>query len=153
MNSASVAPGDVIIEPLTEDRARKLAVQLVALTSDSNGTDWEVVHLLTPLDEKWKRSLLATRRGCPVGYAVVSRTDHGAHLHLIVVARGERSAGVGSLLMGELLRCTRPGILTLKVHPDNESAVRFYLHLGFDEQPLSLNGYRVFSRCTSNDKE
>lgn len=153
MDPVTRASEAVSIEPLTEDRADQLADQLIAMTRDSAWDDWGRQHLLSPRAEKWERSLLATRGERPVGWAVVSRTDQGAHLHHIVVERAERSAGVGALLMAELLRRTSPGVLTLKVHPDNDSAARFYTRLGFDEQPPSPNGYRVFSRSTSDDKE
>lgn len=140
------------IEPLTEAVAERLADDLLAMTRDAEWDDWERGHLLSARPEKWQRSLLAVREGRPVGWAVVSATDEGAHLHHIVVAPGQRSAGVGARLMGELLARTAPGVLTLKVHPDNLAAARFYERLGFVEQAPSATGYRVFRR-TATDQE
>jgi RimJ/RimL family protein N-acetyltransferase len=39
-----------------------------------------------------------------------------------------------------------PGRITLKVHPDNAAAARFYRRLGFVEQGMSSSGYRWFAR-------
>jgi GNAT superfamily N-acetyltransferase len=142
----------VTIEVLTEARADELADQLIAMTNDLDWDDWGREHLLSPRDEKWERSLLAVRGPRPVAWAVVSRTGQGAHLHHIVVARAERSAGVGAFLLEEVIRRTRPGVLTLKVPPKNVAAARFYVRLGFDEQPVSSSGYRVFSRITSDSE-
>ena len=153
MDLVTDPPDAVSVEPLTKDRAEQLADQLIAMIVDSTWDSWGREQLLATRAQKWERSLLATRGGRPVGWAVVSQTDRGAHLHHIVVAKHERSAGVGALLMTELLRRTRPGVLTLKVHPDNAAAARFYLRLGFDEQSRSPSGYRVFSSRASDDKE
>lgn len=147
------APDDVSIETLTEDRANQLADQLIAMTRDLTWDNWGREHLLSPRSEKWERSLLASRGERPVAWAIVSRTDQGAHLHHLVVARDERSAGVGAMLMAELFRRTSPGVLTLKVPPGNQAAARFYVRLGFEEQPMYRSGYRVFSRRISDDEE
>lgn len=140
------------IEPLTEALAEQLADELLAMTRDVGWDDWEREQLLSARPEKWQRSLLAMRGGRPVGWAVVSATDAGAHLHHIVVAPQQRSSGVGARLMAELLARSAPGVLTLKVHPDNPAAARFYERLGFTEQAPSASGYRVFSR-TATDQE
>lgn len=144
---------DVRVEPLTEQAAERLADELLAMTRDAEWDDWEREHLLSQRPQKWQRSLLAVKAGRPVGWAVVSATDEGAHLHHIVVAPGERSAGVGRRLMLELLRRTAPGVLTLKVHPDNGDAARFYERLGFIEQAPSPSGYRVFRRPTTDQEQ
>lgn len=148
------APVDALrIVLLTEDRAEELAEQLLTMSHDSAWDDWGREHLMSPRDQKWERSLLATRGGRPVAWAIVSRTDQGAHVHHLVVAGDERSSGLGSAMMREVFRRTNPGVLTSKVHPDNEAAARWHLRLGFDEQPPSPSGYRVFSRITSDDEE
>ena len=143
----------VQVEPLTRDRAERLADQLVAMVSDIEWDYWSREHLLAHRDEKWERSLLATRGGTPVGWAVVSRTEGGAHLHHLVVAKEARSSGIGALLMAEALRRTRPGVLTLKVHPGNDAAVRFYMRMGFREKPSTRNGYRLFTSAPGDGKE
>jgi ribosomal protein S18 acetylase RimI-like enzyme len=140
------------IEPLTKADAERLADELLAMTRDAEWDDWEREHLLSQRPQKWQRSLLAVRDGRPVGWAVVSATDEGAHLHHIVVAPGQRSAGVGAALMAELLARTSPGVLTLKVHPDNHAAARFYERLGFVEQAPSASGYRVYRRPATHEE-
>ncbi len=148
-----VSQTDLVIEPLTEEVAERLADELLAMTRDAEWDDWEREHLLSQRPQKWQRSLLAVRDGRPVGWAVVSATDSGAHLHHIVVAPTERSAGVGRQLMAELVSRSAPGVVTLKVHPDNEDAARFYERLGFVEQPRSTSGYRVFRRTTTDEEQ
>lgn len=144
------AEAALLIEPLTERRAEQLADVLLAMTHDAAWDDWDRSHLLADRPQKWQRSLLALRDGSPVGWAVVSATDRGAHLHHIVVDPRHRSAGVGGRLLAELLARTAPGLLTLKVHPENHAAVRFYERLGFVEQPQAPSGYRVFCRMSSD---
>lgn len=147
-----VSPADLVIEPLTQQVAEHLADELLAMTRDAEWDDWQREHLLSSRPQKWQRSLIARRKGRPVGWAVVSATEHGAHLHHIVVAADQRSSGVGGRLMTEVLARTAPGALTLKVHPDNHDAARFYERLGFIEQPRAASGYRVF-RLTTTDEE
>jgi len=96
---------------------------------------------------------LATQGGDPVGWAVVSRTERGAHLHHLVVAETARSRGIGALLMAEVLRRTGSGLLTLKVHPDNDAAVRFYIRMGFEEKPDAPGEYRLFSRSACGGED
>jgi ribosomal protein S18 acetylase RimI-like enzyme len=153
MDSVTAPAETLHIEPLTADRAEELADQLLEMTRDSAWDRWGREELLSPRPGKWERSLLATRGGRPVGWAIASRSDRGTHLHHLMVAAGERSAGVGSALMRELMAGSRPGLLTLKVHPDNAAAARFYVRLGFDEQPPAPSGYRVFSCSTRDDQE
>lgn len=143
-----VSPSELCVEQLTEPVAEQLADVLIAMTRDVEWDDWEREHLLSHRPQKWQRSLLARRDGRPVGWAVVSATDDGAHLHHVVVAPDQRRAGVGGRLMAELLARTAPGALTLKVHPSNDGAARFYERLGFVEQPRSASGYRVFRHTT-----
>lgn len=143
----------VQVEPLTRDRAEELADQLVAMVGDIEWDYWSREHLLAHRNEKWERSLLATRGGEPVGWAVVSRTEGGAHLHHLAVAKEARSNGIGALLMAEALRRTWPGVLTLKVHPDNDAAARFYMRMGFREKPGTGNGYRLFTCGPGDGKE
>lgn len=153
MDPLTPSAGDVRIESLTHELATRLADELLAMTRDAAWDDWTREHLLSPRPEKWQRSLLAVRGTTPVGWAVVSRTDIGAHLHHIVVAPGDRSLGVGAQLVRELLRRTAPGTVTLKVHPDNEDAARFYRRLGFVEQEPAPSGYRCFQRTTDDEQE
>lgn len=143
---------DVHIEPLTQDLADRLCDELLAMTADSTWDDWQREHLLSDRPEKWQRSLVATRGDSPVGWAVVSRTGAGVHVHHIVVAAGERSAGLGAQLMGEVIRGAPTGVVTLKVHPDNTAAARFYERLGFIEGELTSSGYRTFSRDSENQE-
>ena len=153
MDLVTRPPDGVHVEPLTRDRAEELADQLVAMVSDVEWDYWGREHLLAHRDEKWERSLLATRGGEPVGWAVVSRTEGGAHLHHLAVAKEARSSGIGTLLMAEALRRTWPGVLTLKVHPDNGAAARFYMRMGFKEKPSTRSEYRLFSCAARDGKE
>jgi len=141
------AVGNVVIEALTRHRADELAEPLLAMSVDSTWDDWDRSNLLSERPGKWDLSLLATIAGRPVGWAIASRTtDGGLHLHHIVVDPAHRSEGIGSRLVSALASSAAPGRITLKVHPDNAAAARFYKRLGFVEQGMSSSGYRCFTR-------
>jgi ribosomal protein S18 acetylase RimI-like enzyme len=133
------------LEPLTRARAEELADELLAMSADSDWDDWDRTNLLSDRPAKWDLSLLVTESGEPVAWAVVSRTPESLHLHHIVVSPARRSSGVGALLVRELIERVAPGRLTLKVHPDNVAAARFYERLGFTEGPASPSGYRSYA--------
>ena len=141
------AVGNVVIEPLTRDRAAELAEPLLAMSADSTWDDWDRSNLLSERPGKWDLSLLATIAGRPVGWAIASRTGGGGlHLHHIVVDPAHRSEDIGSRLVSALASSAAPGRMTLKVHPDNSAAARFYKRLGFVEEGMSSSGYRRFAR-------
>jgi len=149
----TAASGEVHVQTLTKDLATRFADELIAMLGDIEWDYWGRDQLLAHRDEKWERSLLATQGGEPVGWAVVSRTERGAHLHHLVVAKEARSRGIGALLMAEALRRTGLGVLTLKVHPDNDAAVRFYVRMGFLEKRDDAGEYRLFSRSVRDGAE
>ena len=148
------AMGNVVIEPLTRHRADELAEPLLAMSGDSTWDDWDRSNLLSERPGKWDLSLLATITGRPVGWAIASRTVGGElHIHHIVVDPAHRSEGIGSRLVSALASTAAPGRMTLKVHPDNAAAARFYKRLGFVEQGMSTSGYRCFAKdCAHRSK-
>ncbi len=139
------------VERLDRDRAAALADDLLAMTADSGWDDWTRENLLADRDGKWELSLLATDRAAPVGWAIASRTDRGVHLHHVVVASGHRSRGVGAVLVRRLLDAAEPGVLTLKVHPENPRAAAFYERLGMVEGDPSPSGYRTFTSAPQEE--
>ena len=146
------AGGAVGVEVLTRGRAEQLAEELLAMTADVSWDDWNRENLLAARPQKWELSLLATNHSGPVGWAVASRTSDSVHLHHLVVAPRHRSRGVGEILVRHLLEASRPSPVTLKVHPENEAAIRFYRRLGFQETGASPSGYRSFtSQAVSTD--
>ena len=141
------AVDNVVIEPLTRHRADELAEPLLAMSADSTWDDWDRSNLLSERPGKWQLSLLATIAGRPVGWAIASRTEGGGlHLHHVVVDPEHRSEGIGSRLVSALASSAAPGRITLKVHPDNAAAARFYERLGFVDRGMSSSGYRCFAR-------
>ena len=93
-----------------------------------------VENLLSDRPGKWHFSWVATRGGCPIGYAIVSQREHGVHLHHIVMGHAWRSRGVGlKLLWFTANKAVESGIgiLTLKVYDNNKRAIAFYERLSF----------------------
>jgi ribosomal-protein-alanine N-acetyltransferase len=123
------------IRRLREELARTHAAELIGLGADLTWHAWTTEHLLAPRSEKWSRSLVALDAdGRPLGYAVVSAREGGAHLHQIVVGAGWRGAGIGRALVGQLIEeSRRDGLarVTLKVRADNARAINFYERIGF----------------------
>lgn len=135
----------VRLERLTLARAQELADELLAMAADSSWDDWNRANLLSERPEKWDLSLVATLEGYPVAWAIASRTPDSLHLHHVVVSPMHRSAGIGALIVGDLLRRAAPGRMTLKVHPDNTAAARFYRRLNFTEGATTPSGYRCYA--------
>jgi ribosomal protein S18 acetylase RimI-like enzyme len=152
MGPVSGTDDDIVVEVLTEARAEQLADELLAMTADAAWDDWDRQNLLSGRPEKWALSLLALDDGRPVGWAIASRTADSVHLHHLVVAPQRRSAGIGSLLVQQLLRSSGPAPLTLKVHPGNEPAARFYRRLGFRETGAAPSGYLCFTSEATGDE-
>lgn len=129
---------------LTRDLAEEWADDLLGMTKDSAWDNWGREHLLADRAEKWDRSVVAVRGSRPVGWAVVSRTSEGVHLHHIVVAASERGDGIGTVLVRAIIERAGAATVTLKVHPSNDAAARFYARLGFREGAPTASGYRNF---------
>ena len=141
---------EVVVEPLDRRRAEELADDLLAMSSDSTWDDWTRENLLSDREGKWELSL-ASDGTVPVGWAIASRTELGVHLHHVVVASGHRSRGVGAALVRRLLDTAAPGVLTLKVHPENPRAAAFYERLGLVEGEPSPSGYRMFASAPQEE--
>lgn len=142
-----VEPGSarVLLQPLSRQVAERWADTLLTMNADSGWDDWDRDNLLSERPGKWDLSLLATVDDSPVAWAVASRQAESLHLHHIVVAPQRRSAGIGELLVRALMSRAAPGRMTLKVHPDNHAAARFYRRLGFEEGETTPRGYRTFA--------
>lgn len=108
---------------------------LVAMDQETLGQRWGLQEFRLELPGKWDCSRLAlTGEGAAAGYAIASLKPEGIHLHRLVVGRPHRKQGLGARLLRSIASA-RPeaGRVTLKVHPENEAAIRLYSNLGFVE--------------------
>jgi ribosomal protein S18 acetylase RimI-like enzyme len=93
---------------------------------------------------------------CAVGYALALSTEGGepfsmTELKRLYVLYRFHGLGLGTMLMNEVLahaRANRTRIMTLRVHSQNDSAIRFYERHGFkvvSEEPFRAGerAYRV----------
>ena len=141
------------LEPLTRESAERYCDELLAMNRDAEGGDWRRENLLADRVEKWQRSVVVRHGDKLVGYAIVTRRPRHAHLHHLVIAPEARNRGIGATVMTELLRRNADvGSLTLKVHPSNTAARRFYRRLGFTEEGMSVTGYVELTRLTTGTK-
>ena len=72
-----------------------------------------------------------------VGYAVYWSVADEIHLHTLAVRRDRRREGIGSLLLGEIIHCSRSlgaKWITLEVRQRNDAARRLYAKFGFSVQ-------------------
>jgi GNAT superfamily N-acetyltransferase len=72
--------------------------------------------------------------GAPVGYGELWLDEDEVELARLIVAPDRRRQGVGRRLVEALTEVARQyetGLICLRVHPDNTSAVRVYLAAGF----------------------
>jgi ribosomal protein S18 acetylase RimI-like enzyme len=122
------------IQQLTRERAVEHGHRLLAFSKDNDWEYWTMENLLAERPDKWRFSSLAVRGGEPVGYAIVSRTGEGGHLHHFAVTPDLRGQGIGRQLLArtaQVLRDAGLGRLTLKVYRSNAGALRMYRALGF----------------------
>jgi len=123
------------IVPLDAALLERHGSVLVAMDRDTPGEPWGLPEFRVELPGKWGCSRLAlTPEGAAAGCAIASLKTEGIHLHRLVVDTPHRKRGLGSRLIRSIA-ASRPdaGRLTLKVHPENETAIRFYTALGFLE--------------------
>ena len=87
-------------------------------------------------------TLVAESEGKIIGYANLWNIDGDVTLNNLAVSAGERSNGVGTRLMEEILsRFSDCEFITLEVRRSNEGAIRFYRKFGFRQVGLRKNFY------------
>ena len=142
---------DFVIEPLTRARAEREADAVIALGRDLAWDDWTPQHLLEERPEKWQLSLIASRDGAPVGYAISSRRGDDVHIHHVVVDPMVRGAGLGRALLERVARlAVEAGAerVTLKAYHHNTEAIRLFERLGY-RQVGSDEALRLMARDVS----
>lgn len=144
---------DSLVKPqivrLDRRLAREFAPSLIALSDDTFWDSWDEQNLLEDRPGKWECSLAALgAEEQPIAYAIVSLRPNSSHLHHMIVGEAHRGRGLGRTLVERWIEEGR-GFhhrFTLKVHPDNVSAMRFYQGLGFTNRGRSSSGYQQFER-------
>ena len=89
--------------------------------------------------------VLAEDAGDIVGYAGLIATRHEADIQTVAVRADRQGAGIGVLLVTELLAETRRrgvGEVVLEVRADNEPAQRLYARFGFTQVGVRRGYYR-----------
>ncbi len=135
---ADTAPGATVF-PLPSDRPpvtlrgfRPTDVPFIsAIVADALHEHYDP-SLYQSLGTEWPDGFLvaADPSDVPVGFLLgVSQVDREARILMFAVARGHRTAGIGTLLMTAFLdRCRARGYgrVTLEVRVSNATAIRFY---------------------------
>jgi [ribosomal protein S18]-alanine N-acetyltransferase len=89
--------------------------------------------------------VLAEADGDTIGYAGLTATRHEADIQTVAVRTDRQGAGIGALLVTELLAETRRrgvGEVVLEVRADNEPARRLYARFGFTQVGVRRGYYR-----------
>lgn len=108
---------------------------VVAIERASFGDPWSEASFRNLLRAETTRFRIATRDGMVVGYAIASRVGDEAELANLAVDPAVRRAGVGALLLDDLLASTDapPGsTVYLEVRAGNEAAQALYRSRGFE---------------------
>lgn len=109
--------------------------EIVRIERASFGDPWSEASFRSLLRADSTRFRVATREGVPVGYAVTSRIGEEAELANLAVDPTARRAGIGAILLDDLLASTDapPGATVyLEVRASNEPAQALYRSRGFE---------------------
>ena len=93
--------------------------------------------------------VLAEDAGDIIGYAGLIATRHEADIQTVAVRTDRQGAGIGALLLTELLAETRrrgAREVVLEVSADNEPAQRLYTRFGFTQVGVRRGYYRRVDR-------
>jgi ribosomal-protein-alanine N-acetyltransferase len=108
---------------------------VVRIERASFGDPWSDSSFRSLLRAETSRFRVATRDGALVGYAIASRIGDEAELANLAVDPTVRRAGVGALLLDDLLRSTAEepaATVYLEVRASNEPAQALYRGRGFE---------------------
>ena len=108
---------------------------IVAVERASFGDPWSDASFRSLLRADTARFRVATRAGVVVGYAIAIRVGDEAELANLAVAPAARRAGIGALLLDDLLATTDvepAATVYLEVRASNEGAQALYRSRGFE---------------------
>ncbi len=108
---------------------------VVAIERASFGDPWSQASFRSLLRAETTRFRVATRDGVLIGYAIASRIGDEAELANLAVDPEARRAGVGALLLDDLLASTDAApaaTVYLEVRASNEAAQTLYRGRGFE---------------------
>lgn len=108
---------------------------IVSIERASFGDPWSEASFHSLLRAETTRFRVAVRDGRVVGYAVTTRIGEEAELANLAVDPTARRAGIGALLLADLLESTdaSPGATVyLEVRASNEPAQALYRSRGFE---------------------
>lgn len=120
------------------NQLQRLDIESVAA---GNLERWTDESFLLDLPDKWLLSVLVKDDQMILAYAIISGRSvsrHHAHLHRIVVGAPHQAMGLGRLMLdhAQKLAVERGYIgMTNFVSPRNVTALRFFSHLGYSEEP------------------
>src|SRR5690606_29191462 len=110
----------------------------IAVSADVS--PWTAQQFLRDLPGKWDLSF-ALWSDRPIGYCILSWRNGRIHINQFMVAPSARGCGCGAVMLGEAVA---RGARSLKVHPDNTGAIRFYRRHGWTEAGRE-NGYLLMT--------
>lgn len=108
---------------------------VVAIERASFGDPWSQASFRSLLQADTSRFRVAMRDGVLVGYAIASRIGDEAELANLAVDPATRRAGIGALLLDDLLATTDTApaaTVYLEVRASNEAAQILYRGRGFE---------------------
>ena len=141
-------PGPVSVRPAEDDDVVEIA-GLVAMLAAELGDPTPVTpaYVADYLHRPGCHALLAVRSSEVLGllsYSFRPSLYHAADSCMVdelIVRLAERSGGIGTLLLNEVIRLAREGgcaEVSLGVMKSNQAALRFYLRHGFEDEALLL---------------
>jgi ribosomal protein S18 acetylase RimI-like enzyme len=131
---------DIQLRNISRDHLREHLNSYLAVGADFS--PWTAENFLKELPLKWELSF-ALWKSALIAYCIMSKRSGVAHIHHLIVAKPYRCQGLGARMLTEARRIAG-GRITLKIHPGNIRARKFYERHGFnlvgDE-----NGYLILS--------
>lgn len=109
--------------------------QLLEIDRHTPGERWNLENFLFELPMKWQLSeMLVGELNQVEGFLIASFRNSVFHIHRLAIREEYKGKGLGKKLilsLADKARTSQIETITLKVALTNESAIKFYEHLGF----------------------
>ena len=124
---------NVSIKTLTKQEAINNSEKILKIIHENYDEHWGENELFYELPMKFEKSLIAYINDTLIGFIIASQKSAGLlHVHKINITSKIQGQGFGGKLLNDFLITNSDFNISLKVHQNNLSAIKFYEKLNFE---------------------